>query len=272
MPAAELSLTDRPPDSGGAFRAALIAIYLLLSTAFASIWAVAFGILGFKRVAALAINTWSRGIVFLGGIRIEARGRPLSELPHPCVFLANHQSALDIPILLTICRHTHRPSFLAKESLFKIPLFGWGMRANGYLPIRRESAKHSAQIFKEMLQSGGMKYSYVIFPEGTRSPDGRMQPLKRGTLGLAMRLGLPVVPVTIIDACRANPKGTYLVRPGTVRVVFHDPIPVSAEDADRAQRDELLEKVSVAIASALPEEQKPEKILTTETTEDTEKA
>jgi 1-acyl-sn-glycerol-3-phosphate acyltransferase len=169
--------------------------------------------------------------------------------------MCNHQSALDIPILFGACQTEHDVRFMAKESLFKIPFLGWGMSRTGFVPIRRENARHSAELFQAITREKP-EHSYVIFPEGTRSPDGRLQPLKRGSFGLALRMNVPIVPVTLIDACRANPKGRYLVRPGTVRLVFHEPIqPPQASHRDG--RDELLEKVNAAILSALPADQRP---------------
>jgi len=145
---------------------------------------------------------------------------------------------------------------MAKESLFKIPFLGWGMSLSGFVPIRRENPRHSAELFQDMARAQA-QHSYIVFPEGTRSSDGRLQPLKRGAIGLVLRLNQPVVPVTIIDACRANPKEALCVRAGMVQVVFHEPIAVEASAAPGQVRDELLEKVYAAIASALPEDQLP---------------
>src|SRR6185295_2257405 len=103
-------------------------------------------------------------------------------------------------------------------------------------------------------------YSYIMFAEGTRSPDGRLHEFKRGAIAMVLKLNMPLVPVTIIDACRANPKGRLLVRPGTVRVVFHEPImpDLNAFGGDeRVMRDEVTKRLYEAVASALPEEQRP---------------
>jgi 1-acyl-sn-glycerol-3-phosphate acyltransferase len=132
------------------------------------------------------------------------------------------------------------------------------MGRSGFVPIRRESPRHSAELFQAMTKVGKVPYSYIIFPEGTRSPDGRLLPFRKGSIGLALRLGLPVVPVSLIDACRANPKGKYRVRPGAVNVVFHTPIePATDAGSQRDSRDALEERVYGAIYSALPEDQRP---------------
>src|SRR5208283_5071063 len=98
---------------------------------------------------------------------------------------------------------------------------------------------------------------YINFPEGTRSADGRLQTFKRGAIGLALRLNLPVVPVTIIDACRANPKGSWRVRPGLVQVVFHEPLDLGSGAATGSRRADWLEHLQATIAAVLPEDQKP---------------
>ncbi len=261
MMATTPELTNRPAESGGIFRAVLLAIFLIPITVFFGLWAMFFAVIRLDDVVTWGLTIWAWIIVFVSGIKVDVQRHAEVLNARPCVFLCNHQSALDIPILFVACRGTHAIRFMAKESLFKIPFLGWGMSLSGFIPIRRESAKHSAELFKKLLSSkSGVKHSFIIFPEGTRSPDGRMQPLKRGTLGLAVRLGLPIVPVSIVDACRANPKGTLRIRPGTVRTIFHEPILIKDGEAEREQRDELLDQVTNAIASALPEEQKEQKM------------
>ena len=255
--------------NGGLFRTLLMACFIGPWSALWGVLAMLCGALRWKAACRWILRCWSGGLVSAAGIRVQVQ-RPLPPTPsrdgegagggphtQPCLFFSNHQSALDIPILLQACLPTHDVRFLAKESLFRIPIFGWGMRLSGFIPIRRESARHSAEIFQEMIGAHGPGgRSYIIFPEGTRSPDGRLQALKKGAIGLAWRMNLPVVPVTLIDACRANPKGKLLVRPGTVRVVFHEAIKVAA-NSGREQRDALAAQVFSAICSALPEDQQP---------------
>jgi 1-acyl-sn-glycerol-3-phosphate acyltransferase len=252
-----LNSGNRPPLHGGRLRAVILVLFVIP-------WSTVFGILimlsgmaRLQRVAGWLLVTWARGILFVSGIRVAVtRDTPLDPARN-CIFMVNHQSALDIPILFSACAQTHDVRFMAKESLFQIPVFGWGMRWSGFIPIRRDSARHSAEIFQELLASGAhARLSYVMFPEGTRSPDGRLQPLKRGAIGFAQRLARPIVPVTLCDACRANPKARWVVRAGTVRVVFHAPLPV-AEGAGREERDKLTQQVAAAIRSALPEDQLP---------------
>lgn len=248
---------DRPKESGGLFRGVLIGLFLIPWT---MLWGSVTILAAFVKSASLfqtGVGWWSRGILGLGGITLDIRYDVPLDASKQYVFLSNHQSALDIPALILSTAKTHDVRFMAKESLFKVPFMGWGMSRNGFVPIRRESARAAAEMFQEILaDKSKLGYSYLIFPEGTRSPDGHLQPLKRGTLGLALRLGRPVVPVTLIDACRANPKDSYAVRSGTIGVHFHAPIEIPA-DSDRAFRDTLSNQVFEAIRAPLPPDQQP---------------
>lgn len=244
-------------------RAVVLVIFLIPWTIWWGSWACVFGVLGSKRAVTFGIKTWSRGILIFAGVRLRVKEHAPLDIARPCVYLANHQSALDIPILLVTTPGARNVRFMAKEELFKIPFIGWGMSRSGFIPIRRENPRHSAEVFKGVTESKGKaQHSYVIFPEGTRSPDGRLQPLKSGTMGLVVRLGFPIVPVTIVDACRANPKKEKKLRGGEVHVVFHEPIELPAPDAEgkvnRELRDTLIQQVYAVIASALPEDQLPE--------------
>jgi 1-acyl-sn-glycerol-3-phosphate acyltransferase len=250
-----LELTHRPATTGGLCRALLVLAFTIPWTMGWAVWVLVGAVFKIESMMIFGLATWARGILFLSGIRLAIAQRAEIDAGKPFVLLSNHQSALDIPILLAASYPKFNVRFMSKESLFKIPFMGWAMSRSGFIPIRRENARHSAEIFQEMIAGkGAIKYTYILFPEGTRSEDGRLQPLKKGSIGLALRLGLPVIPVTLIDACRANPKGTYRVRSGTVHVIFHEPI--SLEGQSREQRDDLLERIHRTIASALPDDQR----------------
>ena len=255
-----LELANRPATTGGGFRTLLLALFLPGWTVLFGSWAVVAGWIKSPSIFRFCLNSWSRGILAIGGISVETKRTP-GLVRQPCVFVANHQSALDIPILSAACLKSHDVRFMAKESLFRIPFLGWGIGGNGFIPIRRENARHAANTFKEIAAKNSADYSYIIFPEGTRSEDGRLKEFKRGAIAMILKLNRPLVPVSIVDACRANPKGRWLVRSGTVRVIFHEPI---APDAalfggdERALRDAMTTKLHEAVASGLPDDQKPE--------------
>ncbi|HEV2388783.1 MAG TPA: lysophospholipid acyltransferase family protein [Candidatus Acidoferrales bacterium] len=185
----------------------------------------------------------------LAGIRVRAAGT--ANIPSgACLFFANHTSAVDpVAVLLAVPR---RIAFLAKQELFRIPLLGVAMRLAGFVPVdraSREDAAKSADRAVEVLRCG---ISMVIYPEGTRSPDGRLASFKRGGFLIAIRAAIPVVPVTILGAERVLPRSERWLRPGEIVVQFHSPIDAAACRPE--DREALLERVRAAIASALPEQ------------------
>lgn len=252
-------LTDRPALTGGIFRALLLGPFVVFWSGLWGGWCTVAGWLKAVGMCRFGLRVWARGILLVSGIRLEVT-RAAGLTDKPCVFVGNHQSALDIPILIHACSPDFDVRFMAKESLFKIPFLGWGMSGNGFIPIRRESARHAANTFKEIAAKNSVEFSYIVFPEGTRSDDGRLHEFKRGAIALVMQLEKPLVPVTLIDACRANPKGRWLVRPGTVRVIFHAPVmpDMTAFGGDeRALRDSMSKTMFEAVASGLPDDQRP---------------
>lgn len=169
---------------------------------------------------------WSRGLLWSGGVRLEIEGE--EELAGGTfVFVANHQSLYDIPALLASLPVSAR--FMAKRSLFWLPVFGWAMRLAGFVPVDRADRRRAGRAVGaagRVLRAG---HSIVVFPEQTRSDDGALLPFKRGGFLLAMRQGVPVVPVGISGSRHVRSKGTLLVRPGTVRVRYGRPIRIDSQ-------------------------------------------
>jgi 1-acyl-sn-glycerol-3-phosphate acyltransferase len=167
-----------------------------------------------------------------------------------CLFMANHTSAVDpVTVFVAIPR---RIAFLAKQEIFRMPLIGWAMKKAGFIPVERssrEAAAASADVAAEQLRGGA---SMVIYPEGTRSPNGKLLPFKRGGFLMAIRGGRPVVPMTITGAERVLPKGEMWIRPGEIRLRFHPPVDVSGYG--ETDREALLVRVRETIAGGLPEE------------------
>jgi 1-acyl-sn-glycerol-3-phosphate acyltransferase len=184
----------------------------------------------------------------IAGVRIVMEGE--ENIPAgACLFMANHTSAVDpVAVFVAIPR---RIAFLAKQELFRIPLIGWAMRMAGFIAVdrsSREAAAASADAAAEQLRAGA---SMVIYPEGTRSSNGKLLPFKRGGFLMAIRAGRPIVPMTITGAERALPKGEMWIRPGEIRLHFHPPIDVS--EYAEADREKLLLRVREVIASGLSE-------------------
>lgn len=184
----------------------------------------------------------------LAGIRIEVvRTEPLDPAQR-YIFLSNHVSNLDPPILFPLL--PERTSVFLKRSLMKIPILGYGMRLADFIPVDRdgrvESAVESVQNAARVLASGIHILSFV---EGTRSRDGRLKAFKKGPFYLAMETGMPVIPVSLHGTESMMRKGSLRVFPGTAHVTFH----AALNPHDFASREELMEATRHAIASGLPE-------------------
>jgi 1-acyl-sn-glycerol-3-phosphate acyltransferase len=174
----------------------------------------------------------------IAGIRTRVRGREHIPAARACLFMANHVSNLDPPVLLQLM-----PPFTAiflKQSLMRIPFLGLVMRTAGFIPVRRdgsvEAAKASLRAARKALDEGR---SIVVFPEGTRSADGRLLPFKKGPFHLAMEAGVPIVPVTVSGTAALMPKGSLRIRKGVACVTFHRAL----EAAEFGSREELITAV-----------------------------
>ena len=184
----------------------------------------------------------------IGGIRIDVTGREQLDPQQRYIFMSNHVSNLDPPLLLPLL--PGRTSVFLKRSLMKIPVLGYAMRLGRFVPVDRdgsvESAKQSVETARQVLESG---LHVMTFVEGTRSRDARLLPFKKGPFYLAMETGAPVVPISIWGTESMMKKGSVSITPGTAHVVFHAPL----WPRDYATREELIAAVRQSIASSLPE-------------------
>jgi 1-acyl-sn-glycerol-3-phosphate acyltransferase len=184
----------------------------------------------------------------LTGIRIAIVGREKLDPAAAYIFMSNHVSNLDPPLLVPLL--PRRTSVLVKKELFRVPILGTAMRIASLVPVdrsNRDAAIASVRAAAEVMRGG---LNMTIFPEGTRSRDGRLLPLKKGPFYLALETSCPIVPVTILGTEQIMPKGRFFLRQGTATVIFHEPI----RPADYPERDALMAAVRERIASALPEE------------------
>jgi len=157
--------------------------------------------------------------------------------------MGNHQSNFDILALYSGLPHHF--SWIAKQELFRIPLFGYAMKRAGYLPLDRSDGRKALKTMDYAAKKIRSGVSVIVFPEGTRSMDGKLLPFKRGGFLLAARAGVPIVPVTISGSAQVNPPKRLEVRKGTVSLRFGDPVPT--EGATGKRRDELISRVREAI-------------------------
>lgn len=189
------------------------------------------------------------------GIHITRIGVENIPLGQACIFMANHVSNLDPPVLLPLI--PGRIVVMLKKSLMSIPLLGPAMRMARFIPVERgrarEAARASVALAADCLRDG---YHLVVFPEGTRSPDGRLSTFKKGPFFLARENNAPIIPVAIAGTERALPKGRFSIRRGPVSLQFLPPIHPDAF----ATREDLMSAVHVAIAAALPPAMQPPSI------------
>jgi 1-acyl-sn-glycerol-3-phosphate acyltransferase len=186
------------------------------------------------------------------GLRTRVEG--LENIPAgTCLFAANHTSNADAPAIVGAM--PRRIAILGKKSLFAIPIVGTAFRLAQFVPVDRahpERAAASIDVAAEKMKQG---MSFLIYPEGTRSRDGRLLPFRRGAFVLAIKAGVPVVPVACSGAHRVIAKNSYRIRPGEVVVRFCPAI--EATEYSMAHRNELAQRVHDAIAAALPPDQQP---------------
>jgi 1-acyl-sn-glycerol-3-phosphate acyltransferase len=188
--------------------------------------------------------------VRLAGVKIVVRGREHVQPGQNYIFMSNHVSNLDAPVLIPSI--PGRCSALVKKELFRMPILGTGMRVTDLVPVDRsdrEAAIESVNAAIRVLRRG---LHMVVFIEGTRSDDGRVLPFKKGPFHLAIDSGVPIVPVTLLGTFEAWPKTRFALRPGTATVIFHPPV----DPRSYADRDALMQAVSDTIATALPSERR----------------
>jgi 1-acyl-sn-glycerol-3-phosphate acyltransferase len=186
--------------------------------------------------------------VRLAGVRTGIVGLEKLDHSRTYVFMSNHVSNIDPPLLLPII--PGRTSVLVKRELFKIPILGRTMRLGALVPVdrgNRDAGIAAVNQAEEVVKQG---IHMTIYVEGHRSYDGKLLPFKKGPFYLAEDCKAPVVPITIAGTHYAMPKKRFAIKPAIVTVTFHPPI----EPADFGTRDSLMEKVRIAIESALPEE------------------
>lgn len=182
---------------------------------------------------------WGKSILVVSRIKVSVKGLSNIDPSSPYIYMPNHQSNFDIPVLLGHLAVQFR--WLAKKELFKIPIFGRAMRKAGYISIdryHRDSAFESLRVAANKIKSG---VSVLIFPEGTRSWDGNIRPFKKGGFVMAIDSGVPIVPVVITGTRAIMPKGKFRVYAGHVSMVIHKPIATSTYT--RETKEALMESV-----------------------------
>jgi 1-acyl-sn-glycerol-3-phosphate acyltransferase len=201
-------------------------------------------------------RSWSRWILWTTGVEVDVTGLEQLNPAGTYVFVANHQSIYDIPILFWSLPHQLR--IIAKESLGRFPVIGWHLRRTGHMLVDRSRPDRS-KIFSwaSRLTSNGL--SLILFPEGTRSRDGRVAKFKGGSFYLALEAGLPVVPLSVVGSRHVMLKGRLAAYPGHVRLVVHPPIDTSGmEGADPRAFAERVRQIIAPLAESDLDRQPPD--------------
>jgi len=226
-----------------------LGLALLLGMPFLILWSLVTGKPDFMYHATMSAI---RAALRVAGIRVHVEG--LENIPAcVCIFAANHVSNMDP--LAFVPAIPRRVSLLAKQEIFRIPILSKAMRLAKLIPVDREdreAAASSVDIAVQYLMGG---LSFAVYPEGTRSRDGRLLPFKKGTFLMAIEAGVPIVPVSIVGAQALMRKGEWILRPGDATIRFGPAVDAAKYSLD--QRGELLHKVQALVAAGLPAEQQP---------------
>lgn len=172
------------------------------------------------------MRAWSNALLAASLVRVEVQYAPELEPGRSYVFLSNHQSLFDIPVLIATAPGQIR--MVAKRSLFQIPLFGWALKAGGFISVDRADRSTATQTFAAASARLHQGTSILLFPEGTRSLDDTLLPFQRGGFLLALKSGLPIVPVGIRGSRAIQRKGSFAIHPGTITVTYGAPIDTAA--------------------------------------------
>ena len=191
-----------------------------------------------EAAVARIIRTWARAIVWAAGIDLEAENLELLDPARRYILIANHYSYFDIPCIFAAIPQPIR--FMAKVSLFRIPIFGWALARSGFIPIDRKNRRTAVKSFDlagERIRRGN---TIVIFPEEGRSRERAMRPFQRGAFLLAIKSELPIVPVAINGTFDVMPAGKFRIRAGPVRITLTPPIEtagVSVRDKEQLSQE-----------------------------------
>jgi 1-acyl-sn-glycerol-3-phosphate acyltransferase len=198
------------------------------------------------RFAHWCARTWARLILATTGVEVEVTGLDRLDPDRAYVFVANHQSIYDIPIVFWSLPYQVR--IIAKASLGAFPFIGWHLRRTGHMLVDRKNPVRALRVFARASKLMDQGLCLIVFPEGTRSRDGRVAPFKGGSFFLALRTGLPVVPLSVVGSRHVMLKGRLATYPGRVKLIVHEPIDTGTlADDPRAARD-FAEQVRHVIA------------------------
>jgi 1-acyl-sn-glycerol-3-phosphate acyltransferase len=221
-------------------RSCLLIIVSVIITAFMSGCAIIFPLIspGENKSHKIA-HIWAKILLILTNTRVKVVGEDNIISQKPYIFMANHQSDFDILILLAHVPGQFR--WIVKKELFHIPLFGPAMRKAGYIEMDRQNHKSALRSIEKAARKIRDGKSVMSFPEGTRSKDGKIEPFKQGMFYLAIKAGVPIIPISIVGANYIMPKRSLRINPGKITLVIGNPIETCGYTIEN--RHALIEKV-----------------------------
>jgi 1-acyl-sn-glycerol-3-phosphate acyltransferase len=191
-------------------------------------------------------RAFGRGVLVISGVKLRVEGLERVSFTRSYIYAANHASLFDIPA--AFAGIPDRVHFIYKRELERIPIFGWSLKfGKTYIAIDRGSATDAMRSIERAADKIRSGASVILFPEGTRSSSGKLQEFKRGAFSLAVKSGVPVVPLTINGSFRVMPRETFRIRPGTITLVFGSPIDVGKLDGKSAEirlREEVRSQIA----------------------------
>jgi 1-acyl-sn-glycerol-3-phosphate acyltransferase len=223
-------------------------ISLVISTILLSTIALVLSIFDNKGRAIHSFSIfWAFLHLKLCGIKVVTKGRENLSKP-PYIIMCNHQSALDIFVLYIALPFMFK--WVAKRQLFSIPFVGWIMKRGGYVSLDRENPREGLKAINDAAQKIREGMNIIIFPEGTRSKDGKLLPFKKGVFSLALRASVPVIPIGINGTSSLQPKGSLMPeKKGVIHVNIGKPILISGDKASEKAR--IMGEVRASIESMI---------------------
>lgn len=232
------------------FRTILLYVTALFGTTILGLTVIIAALLGVKDkpggIFDKVPRLWSSLVLWAAGVKVRVHGLENLKSGEPHIFASNHVSWFDVPALAKILP---RYKFVAKAELFKVPIFGSGMRSVGMIEIQRDNRKAAFGAYElaaEKIRSGN---SVVVFPEGTRGRAYPLRPFKKGPFVLAIAAGVPIVPIIVHGTIEIMQKGSLWVHPGTIDVHLLEPVTTTGVDYDH--REALMQTVRTRMAEAM---------------------
>jgi len=185
-------------------------------------------------------RNWGKKMVKIASIQLDIHGIENIKSDENYIFVANHSSLFDIPILQATIPNPFR--IMYKKELEKVPFFGLVLKKSPYIVIDRDESKNAMESLNQAIAAIKTGTSVLIYPEGTRSKDGKLQEFKRGAFFMASRAAKPIIPVTIIGTSKILPKGSLEFNEGVIKIIFNPPIEIQS-NINRLQEKELMSNI-----------------------------